>query len=113
MRWLFPGYLTQFTTPRFSVNVVGPLLITVTLKRASSGLLYCNEALPKVRSLQSGTGVGVNVEVGVGVSVAVDVIDGVNVSVGTGVFVATVGIFKGRGVLMARVARKFSTIPSR
>lgn len=57
--------------------------------------------------------VGVKVDVGVGVSVIVGVIDGVKVSVGGGVFVGTVGMFNGTGELMARVARKFSTMPSR
>lgn len=56
---------------------------------------------------------GLGVNVAVGVSVIVGVIDGVNVSVGRGVFVATVGMFNASGVLMARVARKFSTMPSR
>lgn len=69
--------------------------------------------------LQFGVGVkvgvedGVGVKVEVGVSVTVGVRLGVNVSVGTGVLVATVGMFNPSGVLMARVARKFSTMPSR
>jgi len=71
------------------------------------------EKLPAVNKLQFGVGVEVAVEVAVGVSVTVGVIEGVNVSVGKGVLVATVGMFNPSGVLMARVARKFSTIPSR
>lgn len=58
-------------------------------------------------------GVGVGVYVTVGVNVSVGVIDGVNVSVGGGVLVGTVGIAMLSGVLMARTARKFSTMPSR
>lgn len=68
---------------------------------------------PAVYSRQSGVGVGVGVYVIVGVSVSVGVIDGVNVSVGRGVLVGTVGMAMLNGVLMARTARKFSTMPSR
>jgi len=57
--------------------------------------------------------VSVGVILGVGLSVIVGVSDGSGVSEGSGVFVATVGMFNARGVFMARVARKFSTIPSR
>lgn len=54
-----------------------------------------------------GVRVGVRVSVGVGVNVIVG--ESVNVKVGDG----TVGMFNGRGVLIARVARNCSTIPSR
>ena len=61
--------------------------------------------------------VGVRVMVGVRLGVAVNVFVGVGVIegvlLGIGVFVGTVGILRGNGVLMARVARNCSTIPSR
>ena len=85
--------------------------------------------VPSVMAAQVGKGVlvGVLVMVGVfvlvGVLVTVGVLDGVfvgrgvfvevRVSVGSGVFGIAVGILKGNGVLMARVARNCSTIPWR
>lgn len=58
---------------------------------------------------QIGKGVLVGVSVGVGVMVGVSV--GPGVSVGMGVLGIAVGRIKGRGVLIARVARNCSTIP--
>lgn len=95
-----------------------PLVMVIRTRGRPLKYVVCEKA-PAVNKLQFGVGVevgvkvGVNVKVGVGVSVTVGVRLGVSVSVGAGVLVATVGMFNGNGVLTARVARKFSTIPWR
>lgn len=60
-----------------------------------------------------GDRVGEGVRVGVRVKVGDEVLDGVNVGEGVSVLVGTVATTRGKGVLMARVARNCSTTPSR
>lgn len=94
------------------------LFVTLMLARGKPPAVVWLK-LPATNKLQLAVGVivgvrvGVEVNVGVGVCVTVGVKVGVNVSVGKDVLVATVGIFKASGVLIARVARNNSTIPSR